>query len=84
MGSLVGSDHIPHLGLAFHPRMGLRGKLVVRVDLDRQVAFSVDKFDQERELRTGLLKNLLADEFRTIFIHHIGKAFACKRAVGYR
>lgn len=84
MGSLVGSDHIPHLGLAFHPRMGLRGKLVVRVDLDRQVASSVDKFDQERELRTGLLKNLLADEFRTIFIHHIGQAFACKRAVGYR
>ena len=46
MGSLIGSDHIPHLGLAFHPRMDPRGKLVVRVDLDRQVAFRVDELYQ--------------------------------------
>ena len=84
MRTFISTNDIPHLSLAFHPRMGLRGKLVVRVDLDRKVALRVDEFDQKRELRTGLLKDLLADEFRTIFIHHIGQAFACKKAVGYR
>ena len=82
--AFIGTDDVPHLGLAFHPRMGLLGKFIIRVNLNRKVALRVDEFYKERELRAGLLKDLLADEFGTIFIPHIGQAFACERAVGYR
>ncbi len=80
--SLVRTHDVPHLSLAFHPRVGLLGKFIVRVDLNGQVALRVDEFYQQRELRAGLGKDLPADEFGTIFIHHISQAFACERAVG--
>ena len=49
VGTRVGLDDIPHLGLA-HLAMLALGHLVVGMDLDAQVALGIDELDEEGQL----------------------------------
>ena len=54
-----GADHVPHLRLAA-AAVALCGQLVVRMDLDAEVALRVDEFDQQREGPGIDVRDLLA------------------------
>ena len=63
----LGADHVPHFRLAV-AAVALRGQLVVRMDLDAEVALRIDELDQQRELPGIEFRDLLA-RFRA-FGHH--------------
>ena len=61
MGAGVGLDDVPHLRLA-HLAMYPLCHLVVRVDLDAQVALGIDEFDEQGQLAVVFRIDLLAKD----------------------
>ena len=73
LGSLVGPDHIPHLGFAFQAGFDPGGQLVGRMDLDREVLLGVNELDKEWELRSVLGGNFLACKFGPMVFHQVSQ-----------
>ena len=66
MRPFVGPDNIPHLGLAHLTVQTLR-HIVVRMDLDAQVALRIDELHQERQLAVVSGIDSLAEEGLGVF-----------------
>ena len=68
VGSLVGTDDIPHLALA-HLAVLTLCHLIVGVYLDAQVFLSVDELDQEGHLAVIALANGLTQNLLRVFLN---------------
>lgn len=76
----LGVNNIPHLG--FSERMvTLHGKLIVGVNLKREVAYGVDNLYQQGEGGSETLEVRLAYQCGTIFLDHTGESKPGVRAV---
>jgi hypothetical protein len=74
-----GIDHIPGLGLALVGRGEAGGAVVVGVDLDREIAASVEKLEQERKRRQPRMP---AEEGPPIVGHQIAEGATGQRPGG--
>ena len=81
MGAFIGTYYIPHLGLALGI-VSLGGKLVIRMDLDRQVALGINELYEEREFIACIGIDLLADKFALELLYEFGNLLALEFAVG--
>ena len=81
MGTFIGTYYIPHLGLALGI-VSLGGKLVIRMDLDRQVALGINELDEERKFIAGIGINLFSDKFALELLYEFGNLLALEFAVG--
>ena len=81
MGTFISAYYIPHLGLALGI-VSLGSELIVRMDLDRQVALGINELYEEREFVAGIGIYLLADKFALELLYEFGNLLAFEFAVG--
>ena len=80
VGTRVGLDDIPHLGLA-HLAMFALGHLIVGVHLNAQVALGIDELDQEGQLAVILGVDCLAQNGIGVFGHDRDQVATHKGAI---
>ena len=81
MSPFVRPYDIPHLGLALGI-VAFCGQFIIRMDLNGEVAFRVNEFDEEREFVAGIGIDFFAYELAFELLHQFGDGPALELAVG--
>ena len=81
MSPFVRPYDIPHLGLSLGI-VAFCGQFIIRMDLNGEVAFRVNEFDQERELVARIGIDFFAYELAFELLHQFGDGLALEFSVG--
>ena len=78
--SRLGIHHIPYLGLS-ERIISLSRDLVIRMHLNRKLVVDIQELDEQRELTSIIVIDILSDNSLKIGLHELAYGIACKPAI---